>query len=299
MKLTKSLKLTIIVTLLVSVVSIVILTLTGIKVGNPYQNTVEVAIDFSQDVEFDQVSTALSQVKQFETLEKQSGQEYLVTYYSLEQQQKDDIQSNLIELDSEVSVQSTEKSKVNRDLEFLYFFIPLLFLLILVGTYLLTSEIKKSRNKWGVSVSTILYLVILAAATLAMFSAFSLWEKLSYTGIVFLGGLLIADILFTAIMLMRLNAYLRNSMQKNFMNSVINFAEKYDESYVVFQLIALLVLFPLVLVSDRAIEYGVILVLTIVLNIYMQTYGFVHCFLLWQLALDHLPIIKKLKWTRR
>lgn len=299
MKLTKSLKITILITLLLAISAPVIIWLVGFTLGNPYRDTVEYTIDFSQDIELEKTQEAFKKVKQFETLEKKNDQEYIATYFNLNDQQRKDIQTNLEELDKEVSVVTLEKSKVNRNLDFLYFMIPVILVLSGFGAYLLVPESKKSRNRWGVSIAAILYLSIVSVVTIAIFSILSQIEPIGYFGIVLTGGLLLANYLFTAVMLLRLNTYLDKSPQKNFVNTVINFAEEYDESYVVFQLMSLLVLFPLVLISNRQIEFGIALILIIILNIYMQTYGFVHLIALWQFAIDHLPVIKKLKWTRK
>lgn len=301
MKLTKSLKYTIIITVGILVATAAIIVRGEFHFSVDYSEVIEAEIRYGQEVEVDDLVKKIEDVQEFERIEILSKGHYKVSFLELTGKDNQEIREKLSEIEGLNSYKTIKKTSLPLVVSWRVFAVFLFVFYSVIGIfcYQILNEVKLSRNRVGTAIATLWQIIFLTLINFALLSVISIFRPLTQELFILAGFMIMSSILLSLITLVRFNLYLDEEPQTKFGKLLIDFAEKYDESYVVHGLLVLLLVFPFVVVSTYS-QYVFILMIGMVLsNIYAQTYGFVHFFAFWNLLINKLPIIKQLKWVRK
>jgi hypothetical protein len=301
MKLAKSLKLTIIVTVILLVATIVLLAVNGLKFGLDYHNSVNVIANFKdpESTDIDAARKIFKKAKDLDTVEASSSNNYVGSYLKLSKNDEEKLRTEFAKVDGFQNLTVVKVHKENPSLNSIAYIGPVFVGFIIFANYFIASGIVKSRNKFGLIFSNVVevaYIVVVGAGVL---SAISYFYPISRELLEFWIYLVLLSISLSVINLFRLNLYFKEHPQENFLNELIKVEERYDRSYVVNVLLSSLFIAPFVVISQDPLYFAILGIVMMGLNIYVETYSFIHFFILWQTAINKLPVIKNLKWTRK
>ena len=278
----------------------------GPKFGSDYSSTTDVKILFSTAVESNSVNDKVDDVKVFEKLEKQSDTNFTLTYLELSQADKEKIEGKLKEIEGYNSIEVVEVHKVGPAAETVISVLPVLLIVIFTGYYLLLPAMKNSRDKVGVALAGVLTLGFFALFTFAIFSILSqfisLNREFANLAVFWLGTSLVLVSLFIS----RFNSLSKNSPEANArknLGELLSSMRLRNSQDMTFNLIILslivILLTSMIAVSSETVYLAIVSAVLLLAEVYALVFVFKQFFDLWYLAIYNLPIIKKLKWTRR
>lgn len=292
MKKIRSLKIEAIISSLIILFSLVIIFVIPIKLGKDFDNTDQVDLKFTQSVSQNLIRDKSEQIKEFESISNSQNTEFKIQYLDLNEDEYNQLEEKFREIEFFESISKSRLVLVNPGYNRALVVIPLTMFLIGIMTFVLLKDLSTRSSKIIISISTVIYFVLVSLILFAIVSIISRFSPVSKELVSVLLFILLQLVVLSLWMIIEFVQYLSDKTDKDLIKKVQDFSRKLDSRYVVVTLLLLILNLPLVITSRDATYLTGFVCSFVLVNIYSQTYLFPQIIVI-------INSLKDFKWKKK
>ncbi|MBN1331438.1 hypothetical protein JW978_00965 [Candidatus Dojkabacteria bacterium] len=279
-------------------VSIAVIVLIKPTLSSDFAGTKRVELNFSTDVDLDQVVDLTKNIGGYDRIEKINSSQVIVDFVDLDTD-NESITNRYSELEGFVNTQIKENNLVAKNYTGIKYFVGFALPMYLIFQYILLNNIEKSRNRYALLfaflVQNVIEILVFVSILFNLSRLFPLTNEIISLFLTLSVGRLLVDML----LLFKINLAAKAHSQDDFPKFIREFILKYDRNFVIVGLFSIIIFMPLVLVSND-ISAAVILLLSFLgLNTLVETFMFADLIDIFYFSIRKIPVIKDLKWSRK